>query len=68
MTTAVASPQNNIVTQVSYKRRRPARTRRFVQPNNTQEFAPKMAGPSPDALYRILVLAAEGYVNLGQLK
>lgn len=65
MTTATAAS----ISQIPYKRKRPVRYRRFAEPSlNITEPTTKQAGPSPDDLYHILVLAAEGYVNLSQLK
>lgn len=67
MTTATETTAS-IVSQYPYKRKRPARHRRYAETKNATESSFNLAGPSPDALYNILVLAAEGYVNLGQLK
>lgn len=53
ITTADAS------TTVKYKKLRPARLKRNINED-------KKAEPSPDDLYKILILAAEGYVNLNQ--
>lgn len=50
--------------QISYKRKRPARIRR--QTNNTNFLDEKSAGPSPDDMYKILLMAAEGYVKLNE--
>ena len=49
--------------QISYKKRRPSRIRRNV--NSGEEL--KLAQPSPEDLYKILVSAAEGYVNFSNL-
>lgn len=50
--------------QISYKRKRPPRIKRQTDkktfPND------KLAGPSPDDMYKILILAAEGYVKLNE--
>lgn len=46
--------------KVKYKKLRPARLKRNAENNRRAE-------PSPDDLYKILVMAAEGYVNLKQM-
>lgn len=50
--------------QISYKRKRPARLKR--ETNNTNFPNEKLAGPSPDDMYKILLMAAEGYVKLNE--
>lgn len=47
-----------------FKRKRPARIKR--QTNNTNFADEKLAGPSPDDMYKILLMAAEGYVKLNE--
>ncbi|XP_037039099.1 uncharacterized protein LOC119076440 [Bradysia coprophila] len=48
------------------KRKRPLRTKRQASYNDTNFPDDKSAGPSPDDMYRILVMAAEGYVKLNE--
>lgn len=47
------------------KRKRPIRTKRQAH-NGTNFPDDKSAGPSPDDMYRILLMAAEGYVKLNE--
>lgn len=47
-----------------FKRKRPARIKRHT--NNTNFPDEKLAGPSPDDMYKILLMAAEGYVKLNE--
>lgn len=49
--------------QITYKRRPPRMKR---QTNNTNFLDEKSAGPSPDEMYKILLMAAEGYVKLNE--
>lgn len=50
--------------QITYKRKRPPRIKRQI--NNTNFPNEKLAGPSPDDMYKILLMAAEGYVKLNE--
>ncbi len=58
-------PMTATTSQISYKRKRPLRVKR--QTNNGTNFLDEMsAGPSPDDMYKILLMAAEGYVKLNE--
>lgn len=61
-------PMTAATSQISYKRKRPARVRRRANNNgtNTNYLDESSAGPSPDDLYKILLIAAEGYVKLNE--
>ncbi|KAJ6635532.1 hypothetical protein Bhyg_14118 [Pseudolycoriella hygida] len=50
--------------QITYKRKRPSRIKREI--NNTKIVDDKSAGPSPEDMYKILLMAAEGYVKLNE--
>lgn len=52
--------------QVNYKKRRPGRKRRQASNFTTEHDSLLAAGPSPEDMYKILILAAEGYVGLNQ--
>lgn len=58
MTTAQAT------SQITYKRKRPPRVKRHINKMNFTDE--KLAGPSPDDMYKILLMAAEGYVKLNE--
>lgn len=51
--------------QATSKRRRPARLKRQTNDTNFPHHE-KAAGPSPDEMYKILLMAAEGYVKLNE--
>lgn len=56
------------ISQISIRKRRPARHRRAATNGTATPPADRLAGPSPEELYKILVLAAEGYVKMSTVQ
>lgn len=57
------------ISQISIRKRRPVRHRRAAaNGTSTATGDERLAGPSPEELYKILVLAAEGYVKMSAVQ